>query len=103
MEAIIETGGKQYNVAVGDEIKIEKLSLEKGESFTIDSVLAILNGDKTTIGAPNVKGAKVICEVLDHIRDEKIIVFKKRRRQNYRSKQGHRQDLSVIKVKEIKS
>ena len=95
MFAVIKTGGKQYKVEKNEVIKVEKLSAEKEVVF--DEVLMI--DDK--IGAPFVNGAKVVCEVLDQIRDKKIIVFKKKRRHNYRRKQGHRQYLTVLKIKDI--
>ncbi len=95
MFAIFKTGGKQYKVQNNDIIKVEKLAADK--EFVFDEVL--MAGDK--IGAPTVAGAKVKAEILEQIRDKKIIVFKKKRRHNYRRKQGHRQDMTIIKIKEI--
>ena len=95
MFAIFKTGGKQYRVQSNDIIKVEKLAADKEVVF--DEVL--MAGDK--IGAPMVAGAKVKAEILEQIRDKKIIVFKKKRRHNYRRKQGHRQSMTVIKIKEI--
>lgn len=95
MFAIFKTGGKQYKVQNNDIIKVEKLTADKEVVF--DEVLMV--DDK--IGAPTLAGAKVKAEVLEQIRDKKIIVFKKKRRHNYRRKQGHRQYMTVIKIKEI--
>ena len=95
MFTIFKTGGKQYKVQNNDIIKVEKLSADKEVVF--DEVL--MAGDK--VGAPVVEGAKVKAEILEQIRDNKIIVFKKKRRHNYRRKQGHRQDMTIIKIKEI--
>jgi large subunit ribosomal protein L21 len=94
--AIIKTGGKQYRVKVGDIIKVEKLAADK--SVVFDQVLML--GDK--IGAPLVAGAKVSGEVLEQTRADKVIVFKKKRRHNYRRTRGHRQHITVVKITEIK-
>lgn len=98
MFAVIETGGKQYRVKKDDVIEVEKLDAEKGAKVTIDRVLMV--GAK--IGAPLVSGASVACEVVDQIKDDKVIIFKKKRRQNYRRKNGHRQPLTVLKIMDIK-
>jgi large subunit ribosomal protein L21 len=97
MFAVIKTGGKQYRVASGDVIKVEKLEGEAGSTITFDQVL--MAGD--TIGTPLVAGAAVSAEVIAQDRGPKIIVFKKKRRQNYRRKNGHRQDLTVLRITEI--
>jgi len=94
--AIFQTGGKQYRVQVGDTIKVEKLNAENDVEF--DHVLMV--GDK--IGNPYVDGARVIATVVEQKRDDKVLVFKKKRRQNYRRTRGHRQYLTVLKIKEIK-
>jgi large subunit ribosomal protein L21 len=94
--AVISTGGKQYRVKVGDIIKIEKLNADKTVSF--DQVLMV--GDK--IGAPTVDGAKVEGEVLEQTRADKVIIFKKKRRHNYRRTRGHRQHLTIVKITAIK-
>ncbi len=101
MYAVVKTGGKQYRVAKDDIIKIERLTGEAGEVITLDDVLMVGEGDNITVGAPLVEGASVAGEILEQGRGPKIIVFKKRRRQNYRRKKGHRQDLTVLKVTEI--
>jgi len=94
--AVISTGGKQYRVKVGDIIKVEKLNADKKVSF--DKILML--GDK--IGSPNVPGAVVTAEVLEQKRADKVIVFKRKRRHNYRRTRGHRQHLTVVKITEIK-
>ncbi|WP_142847940.1 50S ribosomal protein L21 [Telmatospirillum sp. J64-1] len=97
MFAVIKTGGKQYKVATNDIIVVEKLAGEAGDSITLDQVLMV--GDK--IGAPVVAGASVTATVVEQTRGDKIIVFKKKRRQNYRRKKGHRQDLTVLRITDI--
>ena len=94
--AIFQTGGKQYRVQAGDTIKVEKLNADGDVEF--DHVLMV--GDK--IGNPYVNGARVIATVVEQKRDDKVLVFKKKRRQNYRRTRGHRQYLTVLKIKEIK-
>ena len=103
MFAVLKTGGKQYKVQKDDKIEVEKLDAEAGKKVTLDEVLLVGDDKKSTIGAPFVKGASVVAEVVDHIRGPKITVFKKKRRQNYRRKKGHRQDLTLIKITDIKS
>ena len=101
MFAVIQTGGKQYTVAPGDEISVEKLEGQAGDSIVIEEVL-MLGGDKgVTVGSPRVEGASVVAELIENARDKKIIVFKKRRRQNYRRKAGHRQWFSKLRIAEI--
>ena len=95
--AIFQTGGKQYRVANGDIIKVEKLDATGTIEF--DQVLMV--GDN--VGTPFVDGAKVIAEVIEQKRADKILVFKKKRRQNYRRTAGHRQFITVLKIKEIKA
>jgi len=94
MYAVIRTGGKQYRVAKDDILRVEKLDGNKGDSVTLGEVLLV--GSK--IGSPTVAGASVTATVVEQIRDDKVIVFKKKRRQNYRRKNGHRQSLTVIKI-----
>ena len=103
MFAVVKTGGKQYKVQKDDKFEIEKLDVKAGDKVTLDEVLFVGDNKKSTIGKPFVKGASVVAEVIDHIRGPKITVFKKKRRQNYRRKKGHRQDLTLIKVTEIKA
>ncbi|MBR4507092.1 MAG: 50S ribosomal protein L21 [Alphaproteobacteria bacterium] len=94
--AIFQTGGKQYRVQSGDVIKVEKLNASGDVEF--DKVLMI--GDK--IGNPYIAGARIIATVVEQKRDDKVLVFKKKRRQNYRRTRGHRQYITVLKIKEIK-
>ena len=99
--AIIETGGKQYKVSASNILKVEKLNIEKGKKVEFKKVL-LLNDDKTTeVGNPTIIGATVEGLILDNIKDKKILVFKKRRRQNSRKKYGHRQLLSKIQITKI--
>ena len=101
MFAVIKTGGKQYKVAKDDIVVVEKLEGEAGASVALDSVLMLGDDKSVTTGAPFVEGASVAAEVVEQTRGDKVIVFKKQRRQNYRRKNGHRQDLTVIKVTDI--
>ena len=101
MLAVFKTGGKQYSVKAGQILKVEKLEGKKGDNVSFKNVLAVAENSKNTIGAPLVDGAVVEAKILDQIRDKKIIVFKKRKRQNYRSTQGHRQYLTVLKIESI--
>ncbi|MBI3440355.1 MAG: 50S ribosomal protein L21 [Proteobacteria bacterium] len=102
MYAVIKTGGKQYRVAKDDIIEVEKLDTAIGGSVTLDHVLLVGSADSAKIGAPTVSGASVSATVLNQKKDDKIIVFKKKRRQNYRRKNGHRQNLTVLKITDIK-
>ena len=97
MYAVIKTGGKQYKVASGDVLKIEKIAGEAGKEVVFNEVLAI----DETVGTPLVAGASVKATVLKQARDAKIIVFKKKRRQNYRRKNGHRQNITLVKITEL--
>ncbi len=101
MHAVIRTGGKQYRVAADDVIKVEKLSGDAGDVIVFDQILAVGDGDAAQIGAPLVDGASVAARVIAQDRGEKIIVFKKKRRKNYRRRKGHRQDLTVLRIEEI--
>ena len=101
MHAIIETGGKQYKVAEGDVLYIEKLNAEAGESVTFDKVLAVLNGDSATIGAPVVEGASVTANVVKNGKGKKVLVFKYKPKKNYRRRQGHRQPYTKVEITKI--
>lgn len=101
MYAIVKTGGKQVKVAKGDTLRVEKLAAEAGDKITLGNVLMLADGDKITVGTPEVKGAEVKATVVEQIRDKKVIIFKKRRRQNSRRKNGHRQNLTVVKIDSI--
>ncbi len=98
MFAVIRTGGKQYKVASGDVIEVEKLEGEDGSTLTLDQVLMVFDGGNATVGTPLVAGATVTAELVRQARGPKIIIFKKKRRQNYRRKKGHRQDLTVLRI-----
>lgn len=97
MYAVIKTGGKQYKVASGDIIKVEKLAGEAGSEIVFNEVLAM--GDN--VGKPFVAGASVKATILKQAKADKVIVFKKKRRQNYRRKNGHRQNITIVKIAEI--
>lgn len=101
MYAVVKTGGKQYRVTKDQVVLVEKLDVEKGKTVELSDVLMVGNNGKVTIGAPLVAGAKVTATVVDQTRGEKIIIFKKRRRQNSRRKNGHRQHFTVLKITDI--
>lgn len=98
MYAVIRTGGKQYKVAANDVITVEKLSGNAGAVVQFDEVLMVGGGAKNTVGAPLVAGACVTATVLDQVKADKVIVFKKKRRHNYRRKRGHRQLGTVLRI-----
>ena len=99
--AVVATGGKQYRVKKDDILRVERLDTEAGKSLTISEVLAVSDGKTLTVGTPTVKGAKVKSTVVEHIRGEKVISFKKKRRKGYARTKGHRQELTVLKVDSI--
>ena len=102
MYAIIQTGGKQYKVQVGDIIEVEKVGIEPGNEVVFDQVLAVAGDDgKLNVGTPIVEGAKVTGTVKDLFRAKKIVVFKMKRRKSYRRTHGHRQDLTRIEITAI--
>ncbi len=101
MYAVIQTGGKQYRVAPGDVIEVERLSGEAGGSIIFDQVLMLGEGEKPVIGRPIVDGATVSATVLEQTRAPKIIIFKKKRRKGYRRTAGHRQDLTVLRITDV--
>ena len=101
MQAIIVTGGKQYKVAEGDTLFIEKLPVEAGENVTFDKVLAVIDGEKITVGTPVVEGAKVDASVVKNGKGKKIIVFKYKPKKGYRRKQGHRQPYTKVTIGKI--
>jgi len=100
MYAVIKTGGKQYRVSPGDILRVEKLPADKGSTITFDEVLMV-GGDTFRVGAPTVAGASVLARVVTHDRAKKIIVFKLKRRKNYRRKKGHRQLFTEIQINSI--
>ena len=101
MHAIIETGGKQYKVAEGDTLFIEKLPQEAGETVTFDKVLAVIDGDKATIGTPVVSGAKVDASIVKNGKGKKIMIFKYNPKKGYRKRQGHRQPYTKVTIGKI--
>ena len=103
MFAVIRTGGKQYKVASGDVIAVEKLAGDPGATVELAEVLMVGEGAEVSTGTPLVAGATVSAELVEHRRADKIIVFKKKRRQNYRRKNGHRQHQTVLRITEIRS
>ena len=102
MFAVIKTGGKQYRVAPEDVLEVELLKAEAGETVTFSEVLMVGGEGEPTIGAPSIPGAVVAAEVVEQTRGPKVIAFKKRRRQNSRRKRGHRQDLTLVRITEIR-
>lgn len=101
MFAIVRTGAKQYRIQEGDILCVEKLNKEKGEKFTFNEVLLVEDGKKTLIGTPFVENVLVRAEIIENLKDDKVIVFKKRRREQYRRTRGHRQELTRIRIEEI--
>jgi len=98
MFAVIKTGGKQYKVAAEDTITVMTLAGEPGDKVTFDTVLMLVDGEATTVGAPLVAGATVSAEIVEQARGPKVIAFKKRRRKNSKRKRGHRQDLTIVRI-----
>ncbi len=101
MYAVIKTGGKQYRVSSGEKLKVEQLAADVGSKITIDQVLLVADGDKVSVGQPLVKGAKVQATVVNHGRDDKVRIFKLRRRKHFKKQQGHRQNFTEIQVDKI--
>ena len=101
MYAVVRTGGKQYRVSRNDVITVEKLGGEVGETVELDEVLAMDRGEGPTIGEPLVEGARVTAEVVDQTKGAKVVVFKKKRRKNYRRRRGHRQPVTVLRIGHI--
>src|SRR5215470_7790866 len=101
MYAVLETGSKQYRVSTGDQVEVERLATEVGQAVTLDRVLLVNNDGKISVGSPTVANAAVVADVVGHIRGEKKIAFKMKRRKGYHKTIGHRQELTVVKIKEI--
>lgn len=101
MYAVIKTGGKQYRVAANDVIQVERLEAEAGSEVQLSDVLMVGGDGALKIGAPLVEGAAVTAEVLEQAKGPKLVIFKKRRRKNSRRKTGHRQQLTVLRIKDI--
>ncbi len=101
MYAVVETGGKQYRVTVGQTIEVEKLPFAVGEKVELDKVLLVADGDEVKVGQPTVKGAKVLATVVEHGKGKKIIVFKYKPKERYRRKKGHRQAYTRLRIEKI--
>lgn len=101
MFAIVSIAGQQFKVEEGQQIFVHRLAANEGDSVTFDSVNLLDNGGQVKIGTPNVSGASVKASVLTHIKGDKVIVFKKKRRKGYRKKNGHRQQFTKIKIESI--
>jgi large subunit ribosomal protein L21 len=101
MYAIVRTGGKQYQVACGDQLRVEKLEGNVGDNIDLNDVLMVVSGDDVKVGQPVLENAKVIAKIAEQGRAKKVIVFKKKRRKGYRLKNGHRQSFTALKIEEI--
>ena len=101
MYAIVEIAGQQFKVEKDQQIFVHRLDSKEGEKVTFDNVLLIETSGKVKVGSPNVSGAKVIAKVLEHLKGDKVVVFKKKKRKGYRVKNGHRQYLSKIEIQKI--
>jgi large subunit ribosomal protein L21 len=101
MYAIVESGGKQYRVEEGAKITVEKLTVDAGAEVALEKVLLVGENTDLKVGSPYVDGAKVTCEVVEHLRGPKVVVFHKWRRNDSHKKTGHRQDLTTLKIKSI--
>src|SRR5947199_8381921 len=103
MYAVLETGSKQYRVNAGDRLEIERLAIEAGQPVTFERVLLVNHEGKVSVGSPTVASAAVVADVVEHIRGDKKIAFKMKRRKGYHKTIGHRQELTVVKIKEIRT
>ncbi len=101
MYAIVRTGGKQYQVACGDQLRVEKLEGNVGDSVDLTDVLMVADGEDIKVGQPVLDGVKVVAKIAEQGRAKKVLVFKKKRRKGYRLKQGHRQSYTALKIEEI--
>ena len=101
MYALVKTGGKQYRVSKDDTILVERIAAEEGAEVILNDIVMIGDGDKVTIGTPTVDGAAVSATVVRQTRGPKIIIFRRKRRKNHRRTQGHRQDLTLLKINDI--
>ena len=99
--AIVEISGKQFKVEKDSKLFVHRIQGKEGEKITFDNVLMLDNGSKITVGSPNIKGASVQAKILKHLKDDKVIVFKKKRRKGYRVKNGHRQALTEILIENV--
>ena len=103
MYAIVEIAGQQFKVQKDQKIFVHRLAAETGSKIEFDRVLLVDNGGKITVGAPAITGASVTVEVMDHVKGDKVIVFRKKRRKGYKKKNGHRQSFTALTIKDIKA
>ena len=103
MYAIVEIAGQQFKVSKDLKVYVHRLANEEGSKVSFDKVLLLDDNGNITLGAPAIEGAKVTAEVIDHVKGDKVIVFKKKRRKGYRVKNGHRQQFTAITIKSIKA
>ena len=101
MYAVIESGGKQHRVSSGDEVMVEKLAGDVGETISFDKVLLTSDGEKVSVGKPYLEDAKVLGRITRHDKHKKIVDFKYKRRKGYRRKKGHRQQFTVVRIEDI--
>jgi large subunit ribosomal protein L21 len=101
MYAIVRTGGKQYQVACGDQVRVEKLEGNVGDTVDLNDVLMVVDGEEIKIGQPVLETAKVTAKIAEQGKSKKVIVFKKKRRKGYKLKKGHRQAYTALKIEEI--
>ncbi|AFD06328.1 50S ribosomal protein L21 [Solitalea canadensis] len=101
MYAIVNIAGQQFKVAKDQQIFVHRLQGDEGASIEFGDVLLVANGDKISVGAPNVSGSKVTAKILSHLKGDKVIVFKKKRRKGYKRKNGHRQSFTKIQIENI--
>ncbi len=101
MYAVIESGGKQHRVSTGDEVMVEKLAAEVGETISFDKVLLTSDGETVSVGKPYLDDAKVVGRITRHDKHKKIVVFKYKRRKGYRRKRGHRQQFTLVRIENI--
>jgi large subunit ribosomal protein L21 len=103
MYAIVRTGGKQYQVACGDKVRVEKLTGNVGDTVALDDVLMVVEGEEVKVGQPQLENAQIVAKIVEQDKAKKVIVFKKKRRKGYRLKRGHRQLYTALQIEEIKA
>jgi large subunit ribosomal protein L21 len=103
MYAILETGGKQYRVTAGETLRIERVAVEAGQTYTFNRVLLVNQDGQISVGAPTLPSATVVADVVEHVRGPKVVSFKMKRRKGYHKTVGHRQELTVVRITEIKA
>lgn len=103
MYAILETGGKQYRVTAGETLRIERVAVEAGQTYTFDRVLLVSQDGQVSVGAPTLPSATVVADVVEHVRGPKVVSFKMKRRKGHHRTVGHRQELTVVRITEIKA